>query len=95
MDSGVVDGNWSFAEPVVMLPTEAEFKAQVLIQRDERMAAVNDVTIGMSDAFVGGLLDEDGTKKFKAYAAYKLALNKIDRQASFPEEVIWPEYPAT
>ena len=74
-------------------PTEAEQRSAVLSWRDMLLSDANKATDGMADAFVAGLLDEVDREKFKAYAIYKLALNKIDMQAGYPQVVDWPSAP--
>ncbi|HIE1924578.1 TPA: tail fiber assembly protein [Pseudomonas aeruginosa] len=88
-----VDGVWFFAEPVIVLPTEAELKTAAIWQRDVLLGVANEATAGMADAFIAGLLDEADTATFKAYAAYKLALNKVDQQVGYPQAINWPVSP--
>lgn len=85
------EGVWSFAQPVIAPPTEAEVRAMFTLKRAELLTSANAATAGMADAFIAGLLDEADTAKFKAYAAYKLALNKIDQAPGFPQVIAWPE----
>jgi hypothetical protein len=40
-----------------------------------------------------GLLNEIDTATFKSYAAYKLALNKIDKQVGYPQTIERPVAP--
>ncbi len=89
-----VEGAWSFAEPVVPAPTDAELRINAIAQRDALLAAANEKTAGMADAYIAGLLDADDTAMFKTYAAYKLDLNKIDTQAGYPATITWPPLPA-
>lgn len=55
------------------------------------MTTASAVTFGMADAYVAGLLDDADTTKFKAWAAYKLALSKVDLTQAQP---VWPTPPA-
>ncbi|MGF6405793.1 hypothetical protein QF020_003495 [Pseudomonas frederiksbergensis] len=48
----------------------------------------------MADAFLADLISGADKAMFKAYAAYKLALNKIDQQPGYPATVDWPIAPA-
>lgn len=86
-------GIWIFSEPAPPVLSDAELKAAALAQRDSLLSIADEATAGMADAFIAGLLDTDDTAKFKAFAAYKLALNKIDQQASYPVSITWPDYP--
>lgn len=88
-----VDGAWSFAAPVPPVPTEADLKAAALSKRDALLSVANESTAGMADAYVAGLLDDADTATFKAFAAYKLALNKIDKQSDYPTKIKWPTSP--
>ncbi|MNJ51954.1 Caudovirales tail fiber assembly protein [compost metagenome] len=76
-----------------MPPTDAELKATAIGQRDVLLAIANESTAGMTDAFIAGLLNESDTVNFKAYASYKLALNKIDQQVGYPQIINWPDLP--
>lgn len=93
--SAVKSGDdWVLAPPVVVPPTDEEMKASAMQQRDFRLSIANDTTAGMADAFVADLLEPPDVAKFKAFAAYKLALNKIDKQPGYPGEIVWPDYPS-
>jgi hypothetical protein len=70
---------------------DASLAAQA--QRDQLMGVANQATIGMADAFIAGLLSDADAKTFKAYAAYKLALSKVDQQAGYPTTIDWPTSP--
>ena len=87
------DGTWAFSAPEVVPPTLEELKASALAQRDALLAAANESTAGMADAYIAGLLDEADTATFKAYATYKLALNKINTQPGYPATIKWPTFP--
>lgn len=90
----LIQGQWVLAEPVIPPITAEQLKAAALVQRDALLSMANEKTVGMADAFIAGLLDEADTLSFKAYAAYKLALNKIDKQLGFPQTIKWPVPPA-
>ncbi|WP_185752780.1 tail fiber assembly protein [Pseudomonas fluorescens] len=87
------DGAWSFAAPVPPVLTDAELKAAALSQRDALLSQANEATAGMADAFLADLLSDADKAMFKAYAAYKLALNKIDKQPGYPTTITWPTSP--
>lgn len=89
------DGIWSFSAPVPRVLTDAELKATALSQRDAMLSQANEVTAGMGDAFLADLLSDADKAMFKAYAAYKLALNKIEKQSGFPAAIDWPIAPAS
>ena len=57
-------------------------------------AAAIAATAGMANAFIAGLLNEHDTEKFKAWAAYQLALTKISDQPGYPSAIEWPVAPA-
>lgn len=87
------DGRWLLAEPFVVPPTVEQLKAAAIAQRDFLLAEAEEAVAGMADAFIAGLLDEADVAKFKAYAVYKLALNKVDTQKGYPEIIDWPFRP--
>jgi len=84
---------WLLSEPVVPPPTDAELKLEAMAQRDVLLSIADEATVGMADAFIAGLLEDDDVARFKAFAAYKLALNKIDKQPRYPQEIFWPLAP--
>lgn len=88
-----VDGVWSFSVPVPPALTDAELRSVAFAQRDALLAQANEATAGMADAFLADLLSDADKAMFKAYASYKLALNKIDRQPGFPATIDWPTSP--
>ncbi|MDT3310670.1 tail fiber assembly protein [Pseudomonas sp. rhizo66] len=96
------DGIWKWTDgkvtkhalPNASLLVESEQRASALAQRDELLAEADQQTVGMADAYIAGLLDVEDMQRFKAYASYKLALNKIDRQPGYPQNVDWPVLPA-
>lgn len=87
------DGVWSFAAPVPPVQTEVELRGSALAQRDALLAQANEATAGMADAFLADLLSDADRAMFKTYAAYKLALNKIDKQLGYPRTIDWPTLP--
>lgn len=88
-----IDGVWSFAAPVPQVPTDAELRAGAFAQRDALLSQANEATAGMADAYLADLLSDAERVMFKAYAVYKLALNKIDKQTGFPAAIVWPVSP--
>ncbi|WP_085605284.1 MULTISPECIES: tail fiber assembly protein [unclassified Pseudomonas] len=96
------DGIWRYTEgkvtkhalPNTSQQVDAERRAAALARRDELLAEADQQTVGMADAYIAGLLDADDMQRFKAYATYKLALNKIEKQPDYPQHVVWPELPA-
>ncbi|MEE9679548.1 tail fiber assembly protein [Pseudomonas moraviensis] len=95
------DGIWKWTDGKVtkhVLPNasqlvESEQRASALARRDELLAEADQQTVGMADAYIAGLLEADDMQRFKAFATYKLALNKIDRQPGYPQNVDWPVLP--
>ncbi len=95
------DGLWKWTEGKVTKHSlanatqlvESERRASALARRDELLAEADQQTVGMADAYIVGLLDDDDMWRFKAYAGYKLALNKIDKQPGFPQSISWPAAP--
>lgn len=87
------DTGWVFSRPAPPIPSQDELKQSALALRDAYLSAANEKTAGMADAYIAGLLDETDTATFKAFAAYKLSLNKIDKQPGYPDAVVWPEAP--
>lgn len=86
-----VDGTFSAFAPIV--PTAEELKAEALSTRNTLLAAADEATAGMADAYIAGLLSAEETETFKSFAAYKLALNKIDKQPGYPADIKWPDSP--
>lgn len=90
-----VDGIWELAPPSPPVLTDDELKVAVLAQRDALITTANEATAGMADAYVADLLSAEEVVTFKAYAAYKLALNKITKQPGYPRKITWPKPPTT
>jgi hypothetical protein len=84
---------WQFEKPVAIIPTNAELILSSMVERDARLDAADEATAGMADAYIAGLLEAEDVAKFKAFAAYKLALNKIDKQPGYPQTIAWPMLP--
>lgn len=61
------------------------------VTRTMLLNSANEKTLGMSDAFVAGLLSDADVLKFKKWAAYKLALGKVDISKESPS---WPVIPS-
>jgi len=80
------NGEWAEYSP----PVEYKLINQPI--KDELMSAAALATQGMSDAFIAGLLSDLEVVTFKSWAAYKLALSKVDLRAKNPT---WPNVPAT
>jgi len=89
----MIDGGWNFSAPIAPVLTDAELREAALVQRDALLAQANEATAGMADAFLADLLSDADKAMFKAYAAYKLALNKIDKQTGYPATIDWPIAP--
>lgn len=97
-DGDPVEQNWVcvngvFSAPTPIVPTEEELKAAALSKRNLLLAAANEVTAGMADAYIADLLSEEDTAIFKSFAHYKLALNKVDQQPGYPGDIAWPDSP--
>lgn len=93
--SAVLDkkAGWVFAKPVVLPPTVEELTREAMATRSLLIQQANLATAGMADAYIADLLDEAEVTMFKAFAKYKLLLNKIDQQSGFPQSINWPTYP--
>ena len=91
--ASVSEGGWSFAEVVAPVPTYEELKVCAIYKRDYLISLANESTVGMADAFVAGLLSPEEVSRFKAFAAYKLELNKVVSQPGFPSSIDWPVSP--
>lgn len=88
------DGSWAFSAPTPPVRSEEELKAEAISQRNYLLSVENEATAGMADAYIAGLLEPSDVEKFKAYAAYKLALNKITIQPGYPAVINWPKAPS-
>ncbi|MFD1557173.1 tail fiber assembly protein [Paraburkholderia silviterrae] len=81
------DGGKSFAAPVPPTPSAEQVAATNTAMRDSLMQVANNATFGMTDTYAAGLLDTADRQTFKAWAAYKLALSKVDLTTVSPS---WP-----
>lgn len=80
------NGEWVEYSPPV------DYKSINLPIKDGLMSSAILATQGMSDAFIAGLLSDSEIVTFKTWAAYKLALSKVDLSAKKPT---WPTVPTT
>lgn len=87
------DGGWRFSKHASPPSSDEQLKAEAVARRDMYMNAANEATIGMADAYIAGFLNEADTAKYKEFAVYKLALNKINQQPGFPGTINWPISP--
>jgi len=78
---------WSGTEWLIDAAAVAQAQCNAL------MSAANQVTAGMVNAYIAGLLDAADTATFEAYAAYQLALKKIEQQPGYPTTIAWPTSP--
>jgi hypothetical protein len=67
--------------------------ASVQAQRNQLLEAANKATVGMTDAYIAGLLSQEDEVTFKAFATYKVALAKIEKQPGYPDTIDWPTSP--
>lgn len=88
---GMVYYGSAFSQYIPPALTPVEILATNTEEQSALMSAANSATSGMSDAFVAGLLSDADTAKFKAWAAYKLTLSKVDCSVAAPS---WPAPPA-
>jgi hypothetical protein len=89
---GMTYDGTTFAAPVEAPPPAVDYVTVNAAQQVALMTTANAVTFGMADAYISGLLDDADTAKFKAWAAYKLALSKVDLTKAQPA---WPTVPAS
>lgn len=73
---------------------QARVVAVALAERGRRIEEADTATLGMADAFLAGLLTEEDQARYRAYAAYKLALAKVSEKAGWPHHPAWPEDPS-
>ena len=88
------DCGWSydgetFSAPVLV---PINYTTVNFVQRNDLMDVANAARCGMSDACIVGLLDLSDVATFKTWAAYKLALSKIDLTLKSPT---WPSVPTS
>lgn len=67
--------------------------ASLLAERDQRLTRAQAETAGLAEAFVAGLLNDEQTAHFKAWAAYQRDLVALPCQPDFPEAIVWPQPP--
>lgn len=60
------------------------------VKKNTLMSHADTVTMGMSDAYIGGLLTLEDEVFYKNWAAYKLALSKTNLS---DKNIIWPDLP--
>ncbi|CAG9177773.1 tail fiber assembly protein [Cupriavidus pampae] len=91
----LAEGNQPLPDPLQSDEAiQARRLAAALVERSRRIAEADVATQGMADAFIAGMLSAEEASRFRAYAAYKLALARVADQAGWPTEPAWPEAPA-
>ncbi|RBL87911.1 hypothetical protein DDE05_00640 [Streptomyces cavourensis] len=83
-------GRWREAGGGWVEVQQHQASEELAARRRELIALADERTLGMGDAFVAGLLDEEDKALFTAMAAYKLALAKLDLAR---EGLVWPVAP--
>lgn len=87
------DGATFAAQEMLAAPlTPAQVISNNAALQASLMDAAGDATYGVADAYVAGLLSASDAATFKTWAAYKLALSKVDLTKTTPA---WPPVPAT
>ena len=84
-----IDGGWKV--PPELLEREKYDAAMAEFSR--LMAVARKHTIGKSDAYAAGLLNDEQIYTFKAWSAYQMALVSAIERDSFPDAVDWPSIP--
>ncbi|WP_416046672.1 tail fiber assembly protein [Cupriavidus basilensis] len=64
-----------------------------MAMRTQLLSEASETTAGMSDAYLAGLLTAEEEAKYRAFAAYKLALVKLPQQSGWPAAPAWPAKP--
>ena len=95
-----IDGGFSVAlppvpePPPVVPPTAEELRAAALAQRDSLMAVATARMAPLQDAADIGNSTDAEAKTLIAWKHYRVDLNRIEQQATFPAAVDWPVAPA-
>ena len=84
------NGQWVFTPADEQQPTREELSQSAEAKIVTLMHEANQKTVGMSDAYVAGILDGEDKQFFESYATYKLSLAKVTKQEGFPEKIEWP-----
>lgn len=85
-----VSGSWALDvdRETARLTSEAQLQVTKL------MAAAEQATVGLSDAYLAGQLTDDEKTRFEAWAAYKRLLYLVPSQAGYPRTIEWPTPPS-
>ena len=75
-------------------PTLDELKAQALDQRDGLLALATLRIAPLQDAVDLDDATASETAMLKRWKQYRVLLNRVSDQASFPEAIDWPDQPA-
>lgn len=84
-------GAWAI-DPTLQTNSQATAaQAQVA----QLMTQASLITSGLSDAFIAGILSDADQARYKAWAAYKLALTQVSQQTGYPATIVWPTAPTS
>jgi len=84
-------GAWAIDATLQANSQAAAAQAQVA----QLMAQASLITSGLSDAFIAGILSDADQARYKAWAAYKLALTQVSQQTGYPATIVWPTAPTS
>ncbi|NWD08046.1 tail fiber assembly protein [Pseudomonas gingeri] len=80
-------------EPVSLPPTVEELGLLVKEKRDRLLAVASNRMGPFQDAVDLGEASVDDVTSLKAWKQYRVALNRIDQQPTFPIDIAWPVSP--
>lgn len=75
-------------------PTPEELSAKAIAERDQLLALAAIRITPLQDAMDVGVATEEELAALRAWKLYRIALNRIEGQADFPQSIEWPAPPS-
>jgi len=80
-------------KPISLPPTAEEARESALLERDRLLVTAAIRIAPLQDAVELGDATPADQANLKKWKQYRVALNRIDQQAGFPEIIEWPSSP--
>ncbi|MGY2200012.1 tail fiber assembly protein [Pseudomonas gingeri] len=79
--------------PAPPVPSKSELNSSALYKRDELLAVASLKISPLQDAIDLGDSTDSDIESLKKWKQYRIALNRIEQQSTFPMDIAWPVSP--
>lgn len=81
-------------DPVPLPPTQDQILEMAMTERDRLLALAAIRIAPLQDAVDLDEATPDDLARLTLWKQYRVAVNRIDQQPGYPEEITWPDTPA-